>query len=153
MMTASGRAWSKASATALVVFAVDQLTKQAIRSDLLLGERRDLIGPVDLVRVRNRGVAFGALHSAGWIVPALTVVAVAGVLIWFASNPSRTDAWLPAGLLLGGAAGNLFDRITDGAVTDFIKLPHWPAFNAADIAITVGVGLLVLIAQRKPDAG
>jgi signal peptidase II len=58
--------------------------------------------------------------------------------------------WLPTGLLLGGAAGNLIDRVRDGAVTDFIKLPHWPAFNVADIAITVGVLALLYVLEGPP---
>ena len=57
--------------------------------------------------------------------------------------------WLPTGLLVGGAAGNLIDRIRLGAVTDFIKLPHWPAFNVADIAVTVGVVTLLWVLEKK----
>ena len=57
--------------------------------------------------------------------------------------------WLPTGLLVGGAAGNLIDRIRLGSVTDFIKLPHWPAFNVADIAVTVGVVTLLWVLEKK----
>jgi len=63
---------------------------------------------------------------------------------------NRPLVWLPTGLLLGGAAGNLLDRIRIGSVTDFIKLPHWPAFNLADIAITVGVIALVYVLEGPP---
>ena len=55
--------------------------------------------------------------------------------------------WLPTGMLVGGALGNLIDRIANGAVTDFIKLPHWPAFNVADICITVGVFVLLWVLE------
>ena len=60
----------------------------------------------------------------------------------------RRLIWLPTGLLLGGAAGNLIDRVRLGAVTDFVKLPHWPAFNVADICITVGVIVLIYVLER-----
>ena len=58
--------------------------------------------------------------------------------------------WLPTGLLLGGAIGNLIDRARDGSVTDFVKFPHWPAFNVADMAITFGVVALLYVLEGPP---
>ena len=59
--------------------------------------------------------------------------------------------WLPTGLLVGGAIGNIIDRLRDGAVTDFLKLPHWPAFNVADMAITFGVLALFYVLEGRRD--
>lgn len=140
-------AWLRALGLASFVLLLDQAVKSAVRSNIIVGERRDLLGPLDLVRVSNHGVAFGFMDGAGWVVPALTVAALTGVLIWFGRHTSSSLAWIPAGLVLGGALGNLWDRFQAGAVTDFIKLPHWPAFNIADMAITVGVVALVVIAE------
>ena len=71
------------------------------------------------------------------------------MLIWFAREPARPLAWVPTGLLVGGALGNLIDRVRQGSVTDFLKVPHWPAFNLADAAITVGVVALVLALEMR----
>ena len=114
-----------------------------------MDERRDGFAFLDIVRVANKGVAFGAFGGAGWLVPVLSVVASGAVLLWFARHSTEPWTWLPAGLVLGGAIGNLMDRVLRGEVTDFLKLPHWPAFNFADIAITIGVVLLVAIAEMN----
>src|SRR5438874_1188382 len=83
-------------------------------------------------------VAFGLFSHGGLLVGLAAAAALAALLTFFALNRTRRLAWLPTGLLIGGAAGNLIDRLHDKAVTDFIKLPLWPAFNIADVAITVG---------------
>lgn len=144
----SGRAWGLAGLVAAVVVCVDQISKWVISKSLVLDERRDFLPLLDLVRVRNTGVAFGAFSGGRWFVPLLAGFALLGVVGWFALKPNRPGAWLPAGLIVGGAIGNLIDRIRLGAVTDFLKLPHWPAFNVADIAVTAGVVLLVLVVER-----
>jgi signal peptidase II len=134
-------------AVAGIVVAIDQAAKAAIVSGLAPGERVDLALGFDLERVANSGVAFGLLENAqDWIVLAVTLAALALVLGWFAANPARPGLWLGVGMLAGGALGNLADRIRDGAVIDFIDPPLWPAFNFADIAITAGVVILVLVA-------
>ena len=79
----------------------------------------------------------------------ITLAALGALVGWFARNPTRPGLWLAVGLLTGGALGNLADRIRDGAVTDFIDPPRWPAFNFADVAITIGV-LLVVLAYMRP---
>jgi signal peptidase II len=138
-------------AVAGVVVAIDQVSKAAIVSGLAPGERVDLALGFDLERVANSGVAFGLLENAAdGIVLAVTLAALALVLGWFATNPARPGLWLGVGMLSGGALGNLADRIRDGAVTDFIDPPLWPAFNLADIAITAGVVILVLVAFGEP---
>ena len=69
------------------------------------------------------------------------------LLTYLARRPERSWLWLPTGLLVGGAIGNLIDRVVHGAVTDFIKLPLWPAFNVADMAITFGVLALLWVLE------
>ena len=139
-----GQAWARAGAVFAAVLVADQLTKASVRGSLAVGERRDAIPVIDIVRVRNEGIAFGLLgDSPTWLVVIVVAAALGGLLAFFALNVDRPYAWLATGLLLGGAAGNIIDRLADGAVNDWIKLPHWPAFNLADIAITLGVVALV----------
>jgi signal peptidase II len=137
-------AWARAGGVFAAVLVADQLTKAIVRGSLATGERRHVFPGVDLVRVRNEGIAFGLLGSSRtWLVVLAVVAALGGLLVFFALNVDRRGAWLATGLLLGGAAGNIIDRLADGAVNDWIKLPHWPAFNVADVAITAGVVALV----------
>jgi signal peptidase II len=134
-------------AVAGLVVAIDQTTKAAVVSGLRVGEQVDLLFGFHLTRVANNGVAFGLLEHAGdTVVLAVTLGALALVIGWFAGDPARPGLWLGVGLLAGGALGNLADRIRDGAVTDFIDPPLWPSFNVADVAITLGVVVLVLSA-------
>jgi signal peptidase II len=138
-------------AVAGIVVAIDQASKAAIVAGLAPGERVDLALGFDLERVANSGVAFGLLENArDGLVLAVTLGALGLVLAWFATNPGKPGLWLGVGMLAGGALGNLADRIRDGAVTDFIDPPLWPAFNLADIAITGGVVILVLVAFGEP---
>lgn len=148
MSRGAGVTVSLAVGVALVVLALDQAAKAAVRSSLDPGETRELLGSVvELTYVRNTGVAFGQFSGSGALVGVLVLVAIAGLLWYFLTHLGTPLIWLPAGMVLGGAAGNLVDRIEDGAVTDYIQLPHWPAFNVADIAITFGVILMVLVAE------
>jgi signal peptidase II len=134
------------AATAVVL---DQATKAAIVETMALGERTDLALGFDLTRVTNSGIAFG-LFSGGddALVIAFTVVALGLLGTWFALDSDRPLLWLGVGLLAGGALGNLADRLRSGAVTDFFDPPVWPAFNLADVAITVGVAVIALAALR-----
>ena len=150
-MTTRG-AWTRAALVAALTLGADQLTKAVVRADVAEGERRDLLGFLDLVHVRNDGVAFGALTGGGPVVAVVVAAALAALLTYFAFNARRPLAWLPTGLLVGGALGNILDRIRLGAVTDFLKLPSWPAFNVADTAITVGMVLLVVVVERGDRA-
>ena len=147
------RGWGAAVAVAAVVVALDQASKAAIKATLEPGERISLVLGVDLVDVSNRGIAFGLLGDGGSIVLAVTIAALAGMLVWFALQPSHPGLWLAVGLLAGGALGNLADRARQDAVTDFIDPPLWPAFNLADVAITLGAVALVLavFAAEKPS--
>jgi len=139
-------------ATAGVVLAVDQASKAALVAALEPGERRELALGVELVRVSNEGIAFGLLQNGGPLVLAITAVSLVLVVGWFATAPRRPMLWLGVGLLLGGALGNLLDRLRASAVTDFIDPPLWPAFNLADVAITLGVVAIVLSALAPAEA-
>ncbi|MDQ6779415.1 MAG: signal peptidase II [Actinomycetota bacterium] len=135
---------ARAAAVLAVVLIVDQVTKHAVESGIAVGDVHKVIPGIKLVDVRNTGVAFSLFSGGGTIVLVITLAALAGLVGYFALHPGRRWLWLPTGLLLGGAIGNLIDRVREGAVTDFIKLPHWPAFNVADTAITLGVIALLI---------
>ena len=145
------RAWARAGVVLVAVLAADQLTKVLVRSSLEVGERREVLPFLDIVRVNNDGIAFGALGGGQALVVVAVGAALVGLVVFFALHADRPLVWLPTGLLLGGALGNVLDRVRDGAVTDFIKVPHWPAFNLADVAITVGVVALVLSFDASRD--
>lgn len=145
--------YGRAAVVAVVALVLDQLTKALVRGGLEPGERVDLFAGVDLVRVANRGIAFGLLDDAGSLVIALAAVAFGGLLAIFLATSERRGLWLPIGLLAGGAIGNLIDRVREGAVTDFIDIGPWPAFNVADVEITVGVAILVWIYVFGTDPG
>jgi signal peptidase II len=148
-----GAAFARAGFVLIAVLILDQLTKHAVRSSVAVGQVRRFLPGVQLVHVRNTGVAFGIFSGGGTIVLVFTLAALALLVGYFTLRPERPWLWLPTGLLIGGALGNLIDRLTNGAVTDFIKFPLWPAFNVADMAITFGVlALLWVLEGRRGDA-
>jgi signal peptidase II len=136
---AAARAWRLAGALCLLVVAVDQIAKALVEDDLVPGETVDFLGPIGLTLVHNSGVAFGLASGddAALIVFALAALGVVGFLL--ARDPERRGLWLAAGLVAGGALGNLIDRVRTGVVTDYVEIGSWPPFNLADVAITVGV--------------
>ena len=133
---------------AAAVIVADQVSKAIVRAEISRFEEIELVLGIKLINARNTGVAFSLFSGGGPIVVIIAVVALAALLGFFVTHLHRRLVWLPTGLLLGGAAGNLIDRIRAGAVTDFIKIPHWPAFNVADICITLGVITLVYVLER-----
>lgn len=140
----AGAAWVRAVGTGVAVVALDQASKALVRGSVHPGERRELALGVDLVQVHNRGIAFGLLTEGGPLLAVLTFAALGLLVAYFAWHAARPLLWLPTGLLVGGAVGNLIDRARHGAVTDFIDPPLWPAFNLADTAITLGVVCLLI---------
>lgn len=139
---------TRAGLLAAAVVGLDQLTKDTIAAGIAPGQERSLLPGVHLVDVHNTGVAFGVLSGGGVLVLACTLLAVAALIAYFVLHPGRRGLWVPTGLLLGGAIGNLIDRLVHGSVTDFIKLPYWPPFNVADMAITFGVIALLFVLER-----
>ena len=147
-------AFARAGVVLLVVVGLDQFTKHLVRADIAPGQVVKLLPGVELVHWLNSGVAFSVLAGGGAIVYLLTALALAALVAYLSIRPERPWLWLPTGMLIGGAIGNLIDRLNSGAVTDFVKLPLWPAFNVADVSITLGVVVLVFVLDRgRSDAG
>lgn len=150
-LAARAQQWVGLSSIALAALAGDQLTKQLVASNLGLGDERHVAGPLSIHHVQNSGIAFGLFASATPIVTVLTAVAVGWMLFFFARSGARHPV-LPValGLLIGGSASNLTDRVRLGHVTDFIDVRFWPAFNLADCFIVLGV-LVLLAALLLPQ--
>jgi signal peptidase II len=147
-------AWARMVAVAVLVIACDQVTKQLVDHNIARGGSEDLILGIRFVNVRNTGVAFSSLQGAGALIGVIVAVALLGLLWYFSRNAGKPLVWLPTGMLLGGALGNVIDRVREGAVVDFIKaFDFWPAFNVADISVTLGVIALLWIMERRsaPD--
>ncbi len=140
-------AWGRAGLVLGVVLVLDQVTKALVRDEIARGDEQAFLGPLELVHVRNDGVAFGIAAGGQTLVIVLVTVALVALVTYFATHARTRHLWVPAGLLAGGAIGNVVDRIRDGAVTDFLKVPYWPAFNVADMAITVGVLALLVVVE------
>ena len=139
---------------ALVVFVVDQGLKKLVEGSMRLGESIPVIGGVlHLTYIKNPGGAFGLLGGQEGLLLLGSAAAVAFVLWMLLSGEPSKATTTGCGLILGGAAGNLFDRALAGEVTDYVDLRVWPIFNAADVAIVLGVGLLLLVALRSPEGG
>lgn len=153
MSAASRRAWGLAAAVCGAVAIADQVSKQVVEHRVAIGEVVAVLGPLKLTLTHNEGVAFGLAGGSGALLVAVTLLALAVVVHLFARHPTRPLMWLATGLLAGGAIGNLIDRVRVGSVTDFIDLPHWPAFNLADAAITCGVALLAVVYLREAERG
>lgn len=148
---------------AAVVVVLDQLTKAVALERLPPGVPVDLAPWLSLTLVMNPGLAFGVLAGVPtgwrWVVAALSLAALV-VLARVALRVLPTQGWpgaVAVGMIFGGAVGNLIDRLRWGAVVDFVDVHwqgyHWPAFNVADSAITVGVALLALrLMARQPAA-
>jgi len=149
----------------LGILVADQWTKHLVEARLPRGASEPVIaGFLNLVHVKNTGVAFGMFASdsgsTSWVLTVLGLVALAAVSVYFAWTPAQDRLLLTAlALVAGGAVGNLLDRVLAGSVTDFVDVfvgtYHWPAFNVADSAITVGIVLMVLdtFRHRPGEAG
>jgi signal peptidase II len=151
---------------ALAVFILDRVSKMIVEARLPLHQSQTVIeGFFDLTHTRNTGVAFGffANSESSWMPQLLTLISGIALLVILAfslRNSSRNwKLQLGLMLVLGGAAGNLYDRLLHGYVTDFIEMYyrsyHWPTFNMADSSISIGIGLLLLetlTQQAHPDA-
>lgn len=140
--------------TALLVVLVDQATKLAIVANFERGEQTDVLGSVlRLGHARNSGAVFGIMRGSGNYFAVFSVVASAAIVaVIFLVRPASVRVRVALGLVLGGALGNLIDRIRLGAVVDFIDLGinalRWPSFNVADLAITAGVITLIISCLR-----
>ena len=139
-----------AVATAGLVVAVDQATKQLADANIERGGEVNVFFGLDFTNTRNTGVAFGALEGGGIVVGILIGMSLALLIAYFAVHREMPWLWLPVGMLLGGALGNLADRAREGAVIDFIDPVAWPAFNVADTCIVLGVLGLLWVVEGRP---
>jgi signal peptidase II len=150
-------------ATAAVIFTADQASKGLVATGVGLNERISIVGDlVQLWNVRNSGAAFSLFQGGTLLFLAVTVLAF-GMIVYFHRTFRGRNPWLQVllGVILGGTAGNLVDRVRYGYVTDFISVGigniRWPTFNVADSSIVVGIGLLVaylfLTDRRRQEAG
>ncbi len=150
------RSWFAVSAAIVLA---DQITKWLVLLNFQPGERVEITGFLNLVLVFNKGAAFSFLADApGWQIPLLVVFALGAAIfvsVLLVRSPGRTLFCAGLALILGGAVGNVIDRLRFGHVVDFLDLHaagwHWPAFNVADSAITVGAVLLILDGFRHPE--
>ena len=148
--------------TAAFVVAMDQISKLWITSlHLALGESILEIGPLRLIHIFNTGSAFGLFTDQSFLLSVIAIIGLVAVLVLYRHLP-RSSALgnIALGLVFGGAAGNLIDRLRLGHVTDFIDIRlwhnfHWPTFNIADSAITVGVIAIAffIISSFKKENG
>lgn len=144
---------------AVLIIVFDQLTKWLVLDGLDLANNPITVTSFfNMVLVWNRGVSFGMFSEAGsagpWILTGLAIAVVIGLLYWL----RQVEGWVTMtglGLVIGGALGNVIDRIRFGAVVDFLDFHiadyHWPAFNVADAAICVGAGLLLIDGLLSPE--
>lgn len=141
---------------AFVVAVIDQITKLAVQSRLPYGASVPLAGPVDITLVRNPGGAFGLFQSGTVPITIISLIVVLGI-VWVSRRSGTVSPMIGAALALqlGGAVGNLADRLRLGYVVDFINVQVWPVFNIADVAITGGIVLLavfLLLCERAAPA-
>lgn len=141
----------------IVIAALDVYTKHLVQNAFVFGEHLTITSFFDLVRYHNTGAAFSFLADAGgwqkWFFTAITAIAVIVITYLIRKHHQEKIFCWGLALVLGGAVGNLYDRLTLGYVVDFLYFHindlYWPAFNVADSAICVGVGLLLLDSFQK----
>jgi signal peptidase II len=138
-----------------LVSASDQLSKLWIRAHLELGESLSITDRLSLIYIGNTGSAFGLLANQAFLIIIISIAGLLFILLFLRYlSPASTLSIVSIGLIMGGAVGNLIDRLRFGYVTDFIYFRlwgnfHWPAFNIADAAITVGVFVLIYSFYRS----
>jgi signal peptidase II len=146
---------------AVIVLVLDQISKEWIRSNILPGGSILEIGPLSIIHAQNTGSAFSLFTGQTLMLSIINIIGLIAILIFFGYIPrSSTLGNLALGLVFGGALGNLVDRLRLGHVTDFIDVRllydyHWPAFNVADSAISIGVIALIffiLLGFKKENA-
>ncbi|MBI4201633.1 MAG: signal peptidase II [Chloroflexi bacterium] len=151
---ASRRAWAYdlyLAGLIIAAFLADQGTKGWVRGNMLIGEALPADGFFRLVHTYNTGSAFGLFPNQTFLLMIASIVGI-GILVFYFRSQPIPPFWLRTsmGLQLGGAAGNLVDRMTLGHVTDFISVGPWPVFNLADSSIMVGIGILAWFLWRSP---
>lgn len=152
MRAVRSSAYARATLVLVLVLVLDQLAKHLVQHSIVPGEQVRFLPGIQLVHTRNHGVAFGLAAGSQVLVAILVGLALLALLAYFLTHASRPLIWLPTGLLLGGALGNLLDRLRTGSVTDFVKLPlGWPPFNLADVSIVLGIVLLLFVIESPRE--
>lgn len=137
--------WTLFSTMLAVALAIDLVTKHLAESRLLLGESRELLPFLSLQLTHNDGVAFGMLGGSTALIVVANVVALLVVTAYVLIERRALLAGIAGGVIVGGSLGNMIQRLAgDGHVTDFLKFPHWPNFNAADVFIDAGLAAVVI---------
>ena len=146
------RVSTKLLTVVIILLSADQISKLIVRRYLDPHELIQVLPFLQLEHVQNSGIAFGMLDGHDILIVAVSVaiVLLLGVAALLVRNDERL-VW-PLALLVAGSAGNLIDRVVNGSVTDFVRFPHWPAFNLADSCIVIGVFLLMLRLLFWPDS-
>jgi signal peptidase II len=155
--SANGVATSRWLGLAALVIALDQISKMSISNHFIYGESLRVTAFFNLVLAHNTGAAFSFLDHAGgwqrWMFTAIAIVAAVWIVRLLRQHAQQTLFCFALALVLGGALGNLIDRVAYGYVVDFLDFywnsSHFPAFNVADSAISVGAALLLLDSFRK----
>jgi signal peptidase II len=135
----------------LLVLIIDQLTKYFVKANLTLSESVPVINNIfHITLIQNFGISFGMLNVSAlrWIFVIITVIIV-GIILYYYKQIKKQFPLICTALILGGALGNLMDRILLGFIVDFIDFRIWPAFNIADAAITLGVIALIVYYWKK----
>lgn len=141
--------WLTFVAILAVTTAVDQTGKRVAAAQLALGQTVDWLGPFSFTHVRNSGIAFGFFAGFTPLIGLITALVIVGLVGYFArAGATHPLAPLALGLIAGGSASNLVDRLRLGYVTDYLSIPYWPSFNLADCFILAGVAVLALTLAR-----
>jgi len=138
--------------TAIITLAIDQSSKAFVRILLTQDKTVSLGGFGELRQLRNPGTAFGIIEGRSWplFLASIAVFFVLILVLWYTEGPGSAVFQIGLGLIIGGALGNIIDRIVLGAVIDFVDLgfwpmKSWPVFNLADLAIVAGVGIVLIV--------
>ena len=135
----------------LAVIAIDQVTKGLVTRALVPGQSWPDKGFFQITQARNSGTIFGLFQGQGFVLAIISFIAIAGLIVFFNSSSFRSRLLrLALGLMLGGAIGNLVDRIRLGFVVDFIHIGPWPIFNLSDSSIVVGIIIIAGTALFRP---
>ncbi|HID57276.1 TPA: signal peptidase II [Candidatus Poribacteria bacterium] len=139
-------------AIAIPITALDQVIKWMVQSNLRLWESKPIIpGLLYLSHVINKGAAFGIMRGLSWLLIPISILAIVFIFLYYKAY--RSDVWMriSLGFLLGGALGNLIDRVRLGYVVDFIDFRWWPSFNLADASVFIGAVLLACRLGKRRD--
>lgn len=148
-----GTKWLLAGSLAIACLALDLLTKRLVQATDF--RAFDVLPFLSIQRQVNRGVAFGLLWERYGLIMAAAGIAIVVILVYLRMETRPVLGGVAGGFLLGGSMGNLWERLARGEVTDFIKVPHYPTFNLADVFIFIGVALVAvsLLRPRSREDG